>query len=145
MLKNLTVTLCLLVSMMGAFAQETKIYSCESGELKVKPSPTTEFTEWLATHNEKIGKAAPASTKKTTRVTLVFVVDKEGNLLNPKIWRGIGQGYDVYAHTLITGNPFKWLPGQIKDNVPVDTEVYYELDYIKNNNRLMTKANEPLR
>ena len=143
-MKSLVIILVLLVNAIETFAQKETIYSCEGSEIKIKPSPTKEFTEWIAANNEKIGKAAPASSKKDTKVTLVFVVDKDGNVIDPKIWRGIGQGYDEYAYKLIKANPFKWIPGQIVGNETVNTEVYYQLDYIKNNNRIMTKENRPL-
>lgn len=143
-MKNLTIILFLLLCAIKTLAQKETIYSCEGSEIKIKPSPTKEFTEWIAANNEKIGKAASASSKKDTRVTLIFIIDKYGNLIDPKIWRGIGQGYDEYAYKLIKANPFKWIPGQIGGNETVNTEVYYQLDYIKNNNRIMTKDNRPL-
>ena len=143
-MKNLCIIFLLFLSFTKSFAQNEAIHSYEESEIKIKPTPTKEFTEWIAANNEKIGKAAPASSKRDTKVTLVFVIDKDGNLINPKIWRGIGQGYDEYAYKLIKANPFKWLPGQTTSNETVNTEVYYQLDYIKNNNRIMTKDNRPL-
>ncbi|RFS17697.1 energy transducer TonB [Emticicia sp. C21] len=143
-MKNLTIIIFLLLSTIKIFAQNDAIYSYQGSVLKIKPSPTKEFTEWIAANNEKLGKAAPASSKKDSKVTLVFVVAKDGNVIDPKIWRGIGQGYDEYAYKLIKANPFKWIPGETSGKEIVNTEVYYQLDYIKNNNRIMTKDNHPL-
>jgi hypothetical protein len=127
------------------FAQNGYTFAYESRKLEIKPSPTSEFTQWFLENNEKFGKVAPLSTRSTTKVTLVFVVDKEGNILEPQIWRGIGQGYDAYALNLIRNNPFKWNPGKNKNNESVDTEVYYQLDFVKNDNKIMSKENYPVR
>ncbi len=127
------------------FAQDSDTFSYESRKLIIKPSPTLEFTQWLLENNEKYGKVATLSTRSTTKVTIVFVVDREGNILNPKIWKGIGQGYDNYAYYLIRNNPFKWNSGKNKNNESVNTIVYYQLDFVKNNNKIMSKENYPVR
>lgn len=123
------------------YGQEAKVYDYQSTELIEKPKPSQEFINWLMEHNEKLWKKAPYSSKKGTRVTLVFTVDENGKIQNPKIWRGIGQGYDEYAYELISDNPNTWTPGKI-DQGSVPTQVYYQLDYIKNINSIRNKANE---
>jgi hypothetical protein len=127
------------------FEQNGDTFAYESRKLEIKPSPTYEFTQWFLENNEKFGKVATLSTRSTTKVTLVFVVDSEGNILDPKIWRGIGQGYDDYAYYLIRNNPFKWNSGKNKNNESVNTEVYYQLDFVKNDNKIMSKENYPVR
>lgn len=128
-----------------ANAQESKIYQYSDNELTIKPSSTKEFEEWIYQNNTKIGKAAPASTKKITKVTLLFNVDTTGQIHKVFIWRGIGQGYDTYASELITNNPFRWVPGKNANLEPVETVVYYQLDYIKNKNFIVDKAIKAIR
>lgn len=122
-------------------AQSNEVFDYTSHELTKKPQPTEEFISWFKKNNEKLGKKAPESSKKSTRVTLVFIVDENGRIQNPKVWRGIGQGYDQYAHKLLKNNPNLWAPGTIKD-LAVSTQVYYQLDFIKNNNSIRNKENE---
>lgn len=122
-------------------AQDADTYDYQSPDLMMKPAPTKAFTSWLAENNEKLGKKAPYSTEKSTRVTLVFTVDAEGNLLQPQIWRGIGQGYDEYALKLIKANPHKWKAGSTEEG-PVATLVYFQLDYMKNKNSIRNRANQ---
>lgn len=121
-------------------AQDKSHFEYESKELIKKPEPTDEFTSWLKENNEKLGKKAPYSSKKGTKVTLVFIVDENGRIQNPGVWRGIGQGYDEYAYNLFKKNPYPWIPGR-SENGNVKTEVYYQLDYMKNNNTIRSKSN----
>lgn len=72
-------------------SQSTKIYDYLTPELTIKPSPSKEFIIWLKNNNQKLGVKAPYSSKKETKVTLVFEVDENGQIQNPKIWRGIGR------------------------------------------------------
>lgn len=143
-MKRLSTLLFLIAITLTSYSQDKKVYSYEDGELIEKPAPTREFIKWLKENNEKIGKSAPHSSKKTTKVTLVFLVDEEGNITNPKIWRGIGQGYDQYAHKLFIENPNKWSPGKTSNSEPVVTEVYYQVDFFKNKNKIMNKNNFPI-
>ncbi|MEM6816777.1 MAG: hypothetical protein AAF600_20705 [Bacteroidota bacterium] len=141
-MKNLLILLLTAFSM-NIYAQEEKVYQYIDSELTTKPKPTQEFIDWLKENNEKLGMKAPYSSKKGTRVTLVFTVDKNGEIQNPKIWRGIGQRYDEYAHGLIKNNPNFWMAGATaKGNVA--TQIYYQLDFIKNANSIRNKANEPI-
>ena len=138
--------LFLLLSLLftAAQAQPSAVYAYSDPQLVQKPRPTEAFTQWLAENNEKLGKAAPASTKKTTKVTVVLVIDTAGKVQEPKIWRGIGQGYDAYAQQLMQSNPHPWLPGQDAQGKPVATELYYQIDFVKNKNRVVNKENEPI-
>lgn len=52
-------------------------------------------------------------------VYLSFVVDKEGNIQNPEILRGIEKNCDAEALRLVENSP-KWTPGE-KDGVPVES------------------------
>ncbi|NMM47924.1 hypothetical protein [Marinigracilibium pacificum] len=140
-MRNLFVLLFLLGLSFTSYSQEEKVYAYNDEELIEKPAPTPEFTKWIKKNNEKIGKSAPHSTKETTKVTLVFLVDKQGDLKKIFIARGIGQGYDEYAHKLFTENPHKWTPGKNSKSEPVVTEVYYRLDYIKNKNKVVNGDN----
>lgn len=125
-----------------AQAQQSEVYAYADPQLVQKPIPTEAFTQWLAENNKKLGQAAPASTKKTSKVTVVLVVDTAGKVTKPMIWRGIGQGYDAYAQQLMQSNPHPWLPGKDAQGKPVATEVYYQIDFVKNKNRLVNKENE---
>ena len=127
----------------GLLAQEAKVYEFTNSELIEKPQPSAEFVKWLEENNKKLGNKALYSSKKETRVTLVFVVDKTGEIQNPMIWRGIGQGYDKYAHQLVKNNPYTWSPGKTKEE-SVSTQVYYQLDFIKNRNSIRDKLNKPI-
>ncbi|MDF2159066.1 hypothetical protein [Algoriphagus sp. CAU 1675] len=122
-------------------AQSEKIYDYSNPSLTIKPAPSEEFEIWLKENNQKLGVKAPYSSKKGTKVTLVFIVDENGRIQNPKIWRGIGQGYDEYAYELIKSNPNYWISGKT-DASNVKTEVYYQLDFMKNNNSIRTKEND---
>lgn len=132
----------LLASSSSLLAQNQQVYEIDSKELVKKPVPTPEFLDWIGTNNEKLGQKAPKSSKIGTRVTLVFEVNEEGKLIDPKIWRGIGQGYDEYAWNLFKKNPHSWIPGKTSEG-KVTTTIYYQLDYMKNKNRIVTKDNMP--
>lgn len=125
-----------------AQAQQSAVYAYDDPQLAQKPMPTVAFTQWLAENNKKLGKAAPASTKKTSKVTVVLVVDTAGKVTKPMIWRGIGQGYDAYAQQLMQSNAHPWLPGKDPQGKPVATEVYYQIDFVTNKSRVAIKANE---
>jgi len=47
------------------------------------------------------------------RIYISFVVDKEGNLVEPKILMGLGYDLNMQATTLIT-KAEKWNPGLIR-------------------------------
>jgi hypothetical protein len=144
MIKNYLILLFFLVaSCPTLIAQTPKVYDYEARELVKKPEPSPEFLEWLGVNNEKLGQKAPQSSKIGSRVTLVFQINEDGKLIDPKIWRGIGQGYDEYAWTLFRKNPHLWIPGETLEG-KVTTTVYYELDYMKNKNRFVTKENTPI-
>src|SRR5690606_23343287 len=55
--------------------------------------------------------------KITGRVTVQFVVEKDGTLTEPKVLRGIGGGCDEEAVRVLKESP-KWIPGQ-QNNKPV--------------------------
>jgi TonB family protein len=57
------------------------------------------------------------------RVLVRFVVDKEGNVKDAKIQKGVSQSIDQEALRVVKSMP-KWKPG-ILDNKPVN--VYYDL------------------
>jgi hypothetical protein len=132
----------LLASSTTVVAQNQKAYEFDSWDLIKKPVPTAEFLDWIGKNNEKLGQKAPKSSKIETRVTLVFQINEEGKLIDPKIWRGIGQGYDEYAWNLFRKNPHSWNPGETSGG-KVTTTVYYQLDYMKNKNRIVSKDNMP--
>jgi hypothetical protein len=50
-MKDRAIIFLLLVRSIKIFAQDGTIYLCEGDEVKIKPSPTKEFTEWIATNN----------------------------------------------------------------------------------------------
>lgn len=74
-----------------------------------------------------VGKAMyipnSARNKVYGKLYLTFVVDKEGNLVEPKIIKGLGYGLDESAINVIKGAK-KWIPGTIR-GVPV--RVLYSL------------------
>lgn len=142
-MKHLFLFLFLSISI-SVHAQSEKVYNYLNGDLINQPEPTEEFIFWLKEHNEKLGKKAPLNSKKDTKVTLVFIVDENGQIQNPKIWRGIGQGYDEYAYNLIKNNPNPWTPAR-SENGNVKTEVFYQLDFIKNKNSIRSETNELLK
>lgn len=144
-MKKTIILFLLIAKTIYAQAQEDKIYQYSDYEVVIKPSSTKEFEEWIYKNNAKIGKPAPASTKKTTKVTLTFCVDTTGKIHKVFIWRGIGQGYDEYASKLIRNNPFNWTPGKNANLEAVETVVYYQLDYIKNKNFIVDKAIKAIR
>lgn len=137
-MKKAVIILFFMTLALSLKAQQNAVYDYSNKELIQKPQPTPEFTSWLKENNEKLGIRAPESSKIGTRVTLFFIVDKNGKLTNTSIWRGIGQGYDQYAYDLFENNPNSWVPGSTKEG-NVDTEVYYQLDFIKNKNSIKNK------
>lgn len=64
-----------------------------------------------------------ARNKVFGKIYLTFTVDKEGNLINPKIIKGIGYGLDESAIKVIKGSK-KWNPG-LERGLPVS--VIYSL------------------
>src|SRR5690606_8792088 len=62
-------------------------------------------------------------------VYVVFIVDKEGNLVKPEILRGIGAGADEEALRLVNEAP-KWIPGSQRGqvvNVKMRIPIRFEL------------------
>lgn len=141
---RLIITLLLLIISLRIHAQSNEVYEFQDPDLTIKPTPTTDFVNWLKNNNQKLGVKAPYSSKKETKVILVFIVDENGKIQDPKIWRGIGQGYDEYAYHLIKNNPYGWNSGKT-DGGNVKSEVYYQLDFIKNKNSIRNQENGPVK
>lgn len=78
--------------------------------VEVKPTfnggSTSEFSIWVM---ENI--VYPKDFSEKVRVTVQFVINKDGNIVNPKILRGYNDEYDNEAIRVITMSP-KWTPGQ---------------------------------
>ena len=87
------------------------------------PGGQGEFMKFMST-NVKYPKAASEAKKQGT-VIVGFVVDREGNITEPKILRSIDEALDAEALRVISSSP-KWTPGtqngkpvNVKYTVPV--------------------------
>ncbi len=81
-------------------------------EVELKPRPQYGFNDFYS----YIGKNFRTSilpTGTTGKVIVGFKVDKEGNLIEPKILRSHSNGIDEEALRLIA-NAEKWVPGEIR-------------------------------
>lgn len=100
--------------------------------LERKPEPEggmESYLKWIYDNNEKLAK--PKSLGKFYRSIVRGTVDKEGNLVDIGVWRGIGQGYDEVAFRLVKTHPVrKWKTGTIGGK-PVDVVVEIEVDFRK--------------
>jgi len=47
---------------------------------------------------------------KTNRIFVQFIIDKTGQLIEPKIAKGIGSPYDEYCLELVSRMPIMWTP-----------------------------------
>lgn len=69
----------------------------------------------------------PPKGTKSTRVVLLFKVDKKGNILNPKVLKSGGEEYDKAALEAVKkSSPFEPLPKEYKGKT---VEVQFSLDY----------------
>jgi hypothetical protein len=137
------VTLLSLSPFTRIFSQITDAISYEDPSLLVKPKPIDKlvYDNWIKENNNKFGEDPRKGPGVPLEVTIVFIVDTLGNVVKPLIQRGIGFGFDTEAHRLIKNNPNKWIPGSINGK-PVNTLVYYQVDFSKNNNLIMTENNK---
>ncbi|MBX2967786.1 MAG: hypothetical protein KF803_00310 [Cyclobacteriaceae bacterium] len=124
------------------YAQSNQVYDYTDDQVVVKPKPSQEFIEWLKTNNSKFGKPAKLNTPETTKVTLIFSIDEDGKVGSPQVWRGIGQGYDEEAYYLIKDNPYSWSAGELKNGTKVPVTVYYQLDHVTNDNKIVNVNNK---
>ena len=83
--------------------------------VEVKPffdGGINEFATWVDRHIQN-------PNRERGRVTAQFTIDEEGNLINPKILRGVNKELDNEAIRVLKLSP-KWHPGkQNGENVPV--------------------------
>jgi TonB family protein len=77
------------------------------GGMKALMQYLAENTKWPNTETDVFG-----------RVIVQFVVDKEGNIVNPKVVRGIHPLFDKEALRVVNQMP-KWEPGELEDGTKV--------------------------
>ena len=83
-------------------------------QMPVPPGGMEGWNKYIA-ENLKYPKTAKEAKIEGT-VYLVFIVDKEGNIANPEILRGIGGGADEEAIRLVKNSP-KWTPASQRGEV----------------------------
>lgn len=94
--------------------KETKVYQVV-GEMPEFPGGMSAMMEFL-----KENMRYPAAAKEKGmqgRVTVQFIIDKEGNVTNPKVLRSVDKDFDAEAIRLVNEMP-KWKPGR-QDGQPV--------------------------
>ena len=123
-------------------AQQENLYKFTSRKLIEKPHPSREFVLWLTDNNKKIGTIEASN--PYAKVTVVFTIDTNGVVVKPMVLRGIGDGYDEYAQQLFKKNPHKWIPGKTKEGV-VRTEVYYRINFQKEENLIVNDSGMPVK
>ena len=82
------------------------------------PGGHGEFMKYM-TANVKYPKAAVLA-KKQGRVIVTFVIDKDGNVTEPKVLRSVDEALDAEALRVISSSP-KWIPGT-QDGKPVNVK-----------------------
>lgn len=95
------------------------------------PGGHGEFMKYM-TANVKYPKAAVLA-KKQGRVIVTFVIDKDGNVTEPKVLRSVDEALDAEALRVISSSP-KWIPGT-QDGKPVNVKytvpVFFQLPAAK--------------
>jgi antitoxin component YwqK of YwqJK toxin-antitoxin module len=71
-----------------------------------------------------------ARNKVSGKIYLSFIVDAEGNLVNPRILKGLGYGLDESAIAVIAGSE-KWIPG-IERGIPSRALYSIPITIVKN-------------
>lgn len=106
------------------------IYKQEDKELSAKPEPLDKeaFEQWLYENNKQLQPST--ALKGFGKVTLVMTVDENGNVIQPLVWRGIGDPYDSEAQRLLKEVPLKWKPGIVKGK-DVKVLTYYTVSFQK--------------
>lgn len=96
-------------------------------QMPVPPGGMEGWNKYLA---ENLKYPEPAKkTRIEGTVYLAFIVDKEGNIANPEILRGIGGGADEEAVRLLQNSP-QWIPGSQKGekvNVQLRLPIRFQL------------------
>ena len=117
--------------------KEAILYEDPSLVIKPKPIDKDLFDQRIKDDNKKYQECTNPGPGVPLKVTVLFIVDKKGNVLAPRLLRGIGFGFDEEALRLIKTNPNKWEPGII-DGKPVITYVCYQINFNTNKNKIMT-------
>lgn len=89
----------------------------------LKPSPKNGLNSFYNYIGKSIRIPSDAKNKVSGKIYMTFIVDEEGNLVDPKIVKGVGYGLDENAIQLIK-EAKKWNPGKIR-GIPV--RVLYKL------------------
>lgn len=95
------------------------------------------INENLETNADEVEKLGDFSS-----VTVRFIVNENGDLENPSIAFGIGNGFDEKAYEIIKSCRLKWIPGETKSN-RVATEIYYKIDFKTKKHSIVTADNQP--
>lgn len=93
------------------------------GVKNLEPSPKNGINSFYSYIGKSMNIPIAARNKVSGRIYLSFIVDEEGNLVEPKILKGVGYGIDENALQLIK-DAKKWNPGKIR-GIPV--RVLYKL------------------
>lgn len=88
-----------------------------------KPVPKNGINSFYKYVARNMNIPVEARNKVTGKIYMTFIVDKEGNLVEPKILKGIGYGLDESAIAVITGGE-RWNPGLVRG---IPTRVSYSL------------------
>ena len=140
--------LCLLLLI--SFSQINKLFSqqinailYEDPALTIKPKPVDKelYDKWIKDNNRKYGENPNSGPGVPLKVTIWFIVDTTGKVIDPGIIRGIAFGFDEEAYRLVKTNPNNWIPGSINGKL-VNTRIYYQIDFTKNRNLIVTKKNK---
>jgi hypothetical protein len=122
----------LLVNVIPAFSQieYAKVYGMDDKQLAMKPQleNEAEAMKWIYDNNRFLQTKKELG--KHHKVTVVFTIDKEGNLSEPFVISGIGRPYDGESIRLIKDLPFEWIPGKINDE-NVDAKASLTISFMK--------------
>lgn len=95
-----------------------------------KPVPKNGINSFYRSVSQNMIIPVEARNKVFGKIYISFVVDLEGNLVEPKILRGIGHGLDLNAITALAAAG-KWIPGQER-GIPVRTIYSIPITIAKN-------------
>lgn len=112
-------------------SEMSKVYGMDDPELEAKPRLENEtlIMEWLYENNQLLKPKKDLG--KFNKVTVVFTVDKNGSVVDPFVWKGIGRPYDGEAIRLLRSLPYKWIPGLVNGE-HVDVVTSYTISFIGN-------------
>lgn len=98
----------------GQIAEQDTLVAYEIAETAPEPVGGARAIYTWFNENLDLQKFARLDTicdSSNGRIIVTFIINEEGNLVQPEIARGIGNPYDEYCLDLVSRIPVEWVPG----------------------------------